>query len=85
MIKKKMSNNIVNIVDTCFYGCKLDMKTLIWKCKFFDDVQSADRFALSGHSMSTRLLPVRCIFAKNPNFVKQTFLKSDLAFEVKLD
>ncbi len=72
--------------NICFYGCKLDPKTYIWKCKFYENMQDADRFALSERdSLSTRLLPVNCVFAKNPHFVKQIMLRSDLSFNVKIE
>lgn len=75
----------------CFYGCKLDPKTLIWKCKLFEDMKDADAFALSNQnqSISTRLIPTHCAsakhFAKNPHFLKQILLQSDLAFAVKIE
>jgi hypothetical protein len=71
----------------CFYGCKLDAKTLIWKCKPYDHIDDADRYALSdgNSSMSTKLIPVNCVFIKNPNFLKQILLKSDLAFDVRIE
>lgn len=71
----------------CFYGCKLDPKTLIWKCKLFEQMEEADTFALSeqNQSLSTRLIPTTCAFAKNPNFLKQLLLQSDLAFSVRIE
>ena len=70
----------------CFYGCKLDSKTLKWDCKFSSNIKEADAYAFSdGDALATKLVPVTCVFAKYPSFLKEQILKSDLAFDVKTD
>lgn len=69
--------------NQCFYGCKLDSKTLKWKCKFTTTIKDADTFSIDPqNSLASKIVPVNCLFAKYPNFIKQSYLKSHLAFDI---
>lgn len=60
-------NNINLLYDTCYAGCKLESKTLKWKCKIFDSVKDADEYALHdfSNSKATKLLPIPCFYKKH--------------------
>lgn len=71
--------------NQCFYGCKFDSKTLKWKCKFTSTIADADVYSIVPNNVASKIVPVNCLFAKYPEFVKQIILKSNLAFDVKTE
>jgi hypothetical protein len=51
----------------CYAGCKLEANTLRWRCKIFDDVKDADKYALHdfSNSKATKLLTIPCFYKKD--------------------